>query len=283
MQFGASYVLDKLQIADLVTAKKIGFNFVEFYIGDFWNDMKELELQLIAVREILDSYDLFSIIHLSHLNSQLIKDSEHWTSYIDNLSEQINLIGQLGITNKIVFHGTFGKTENPSGIASDEIFNKKIDAITEWTNIAQQYKVKMLLENTDESVADLKIVFKKLPNLGFTFDLGHANIIFPHLKIKNPEENIYEMLKGFKNQLEHIHIHDNFGGNSESYDKHLPIGTGSINFQKFFSYLKEIKYSESITLEIYNPTFLSIYLEASYKTIQEILQQNYDQTKFSYI
>ncbi|MBN1328415.1 MAG: sugar phosphate isomerase/epimerase [Candidatus Heimdallarchaeota archaeon] len=283
MQFGASYVLDKLQIADLVTTKKIGFDFAEFYLGDFWNDMKELELQLIAVREILDSYDLFSIIHLSHLNSQFIKDSEQWTSYIDNLSEQINLIGHLGITNKIVFHGTFGKTEDPSGMSSDEVFNKKIDAITEWTNIAQQYKMKMLLENTDESITDLRVVFKKLPNLGFTFDIGHANIIFPHLKVKNSEENIYEMLKNFKNQLEHIHIHDNFSGISESSDRHLPIGTGNINFLKFFSYLKDIKYGESITLEIYNPNFLSIYLEASYKTIQEILQQDADQNKFSYI
>ncbi|NHJ86353.1 MAG: sugar phosphate isomerase/epimerase [Asgard group archaeon] len=283
MHFGASYVLDKLQIADLVTAKKIGFDFVEFYIGDFWNDMKELELQLIAVREILDSYDLFCIIHLSHLNSQMIKDTEQWTSYIDNLSEQIHLIGQLGITKKIVFHGTFGKTENPSELSPEEIFNKKIEAITEWINIAQQYKMKMLLENTDESVADLRAVFKKLPNLGFTFDIGHANIIFPHMKIKNSEENISEMLKNFKNQLEHIHIHDNFGGTSEINDKHLPIGTGTINFTKFFTYLKDSNYHESITLEIYNPSYLAIYLEASYKTVQEILQQNPEQTKFSYL
>lgn len=87
MQFGASFVLDKLLLTDLVTAKKIGINFIKFYIGDYWNDISELELQLIAVREILDSYDLFCIIHLSHLNSQLLLDSELWINYVNRLTK----------------------------------------------------------------------------------------------------------------------------------------------------------------------------------------------------
>jgi len=144
--------------------------------------LKKLELQLVAVREILDSYDLFSVIHLSHLNSQLIKDSDLWINYVDNLTEQIDLIGQMGLTKKIVFHGVFGKTENPEELPSEEIFDLKISAIKEWLTVAQKHKMKLMLENTDESVNDLKAVFKKQPALGFTLDIGHANIVFPHFQ-----------------------------------------------------------------------------------------------------
>ncbi|NHK30534.1 MAG: sugar phosphate isomerase/epimerase [Asgard group archaeon] len=279
MQFGASYVLDKLLLTDLVTAKKIGFNFVEFYISDYWNDISELELQLIAIREILDSYDLFCIIHLSHLNSQLLLDSDLWTNYVDKLTEQIKIVGKLGITNKIIFHGVFGRTEDPVEMSSNEIFNIKLKAINEWYNEAQKNKMQFLLENTDESVKDLANVFKKQSDIRFTFDIGHANIIFPSKKTKKPEDKISAMLLTFKDKLSHIHIHDNFGGTNESADLHLPIGSGRIDFKKFFELLVKMNYKETITLEIYNPSFHSIYLETSFKIIQKIISDYEDSIK----
>ncbi|NHJ48124.1 MAG: sugar phosphate isomerase/epimerase [Asgard group archaeon] len=273
MQFGPSFVLNNLQIADLVSAKRIGFNFVEFYIGDFWRDMSELELQLIAIRDILDSYDLFCIIHLSHLNSQLMVDSDLWTNYVDKLTEQIEMIGKLGLTKKIVFHGVFGRTENPKEITPENAFEIKIAAIKEWLQVAQKYKMELLLENTDESVKDLTKAFKALPKIGFTFDIGHANILFPTSAAKKPELNISNMMQSFKKKLKHIHIHDNFSGINERADKHMPIGTGSIDFFRFFKLLKEMKYDDTITLEIYNPLFLSTYLESSFKVVKEILEK----------
>jgi sugar phosphate isomerase/epimerase len=271
MQFGASYVLNNLQIADLVSAKRTGFNFVEFYISDYWRDMNELELQLIAVRDVLDSYDLFSVIHLSHLNSQLIIDSDLWTNYVDLLTEHIELVGKLGLTKKLIFHGVFGNTENPKEMSPDEIFKTKVEVINEWLRVAQKYKMDLLLENTDESVLDLVKVFKTMPKIGFTFDIGHANILLPSSEIKDPEENITAMLKTFKKKIKHVHIHDNFGGSYESDDKHLPIGTGTINFQRFFNQLVKLKYNETITLEIYNQNYLNTYLETSLKIVKQIL------------
>lgn len=270
MKIGASFTLEKLQLADLVAAKQIGFDFVEFYIGDYYVDMDELNLQLIAIREIIDSYDLFTVIHLAHLNSAIISDVALWTDYVDRISDQIELIGKLGITKKLVFHGVFGHTEDPKDVSPEKLSEAKDSVISEWLKIAKQNNLQLLLENTDESVDDLKPIFKKHKDLGFTFDIGHANIIFPGTAHKTSEEKIYSMLETFKKQLKHIHLHDNFGGHSEQADVHLPIGTASIDFKRFFSKLKEMKYSETITLEIYNREFLPIYLEASYIALMEI-------------
>ncbi len=270
MKIGASFTLEKLQLADLVAAKRIGFDFVEFYIGDYYADVDELNLQLIAIREIIDSYDLFTVIHLAHLNTQIISDVALWTDYVDRISDEIELIGKLGITKKLVFHGVFGHTEDPKDVSLEKLSEAKDAAISEWIKIAKRNNLQMLLENTDESVDDLKPVFKKHKDLGFTFDIGHANIIFPGTAHKTSEEKIYSLLETFKKQLKHIHLHDNFGGYSEQADIHLPIGTASIDFKRFISKLKEMNYTETITLEIYNREFLPIYLEASFLALMEI-------------
>ena len=276
MKIGASYSLGKLQLGDLVAAKRIGFDFVEFYMDKHLIDSEELKLQLIAIREIIDSYDLFTIIHLPHLNSQILNDTDLWTDYIDRMTEYIQLIGELGIATKIVFHGVFGHTEDPPEMTKDEVDKAKDAAIKEWLTIAKKYGIKLLLENTDESVDDLKAALKRHKDLGFTFDIGHANILFTGSIHQDSEEKIYSIFNTLKKRVEHIHLNDNLGGFSENADIHLPIGTGIIDFPKFFAKLQEIKYSETITLEIYNPDFHSIYLEASLKTIQEIIRNKKD-------
>ena len=273
MKIGASFTLEKLQLADLVAAKQIGFDFVEFYIGDYYADIEELKLQLIAIREIIDSYDLFTVIHLSHLNSQLIPDVALWTDYVDRISEQIKLIGELGITKKLVFHGVYGHSEDPEGITAEKIAEAKDLALKEWLKLASENNLQLLLENTDESVDDLKPIFKKHKELGFTFDIGHANIVFPGSQHKTTDDKIYSLIETFGKKMEHIHIHDNFGGFNEQADAHLPIGTASIDFKRFFAKLKEMKYDKTITLEIYNREFLAIYLEASYIALMEIFTE----------
>ena len=185
----------------------------------------------------------------------------------------------MGLTNKIIFHGVFGRTEDPAEMSSNEVFNIKLKAINEWYGEAQKYKIQFLLENTDESVKDLANVFKKQSDLRFTFDIGHANIIFPSRKPKKQEDKISSMLQTFKDKLLHIHIHDNFGGINESADLHLPIGSGRIDFKKFFELLAKMNYNETITLEVYNPSFHSIYLEASIKVIQKILSDYEESVK----
>ncbi len=272
MKIGASFGVEKLQLYHLVAAKRIGFDYVEFYIDDFIADITDFELQFQAIRDIMDSYDLSTIVHLPHLNTNLISDIDLWTNYVDLMSEQIQILASLGITNSLVFHGVFGGTELPEGVPIETVEEYKENAIVEWLAITKENNMKLLLENTDECAKHLKPVFKKFKDLKYTFDIGHANLLLHNGSEKSAEEKIDNLLRSFPKKLEHIHIHDNYGGSKEIDDKHMPIGTGNIDFVKFFTELKKMKYNKTITLEIYNSLYQIPYLEASFKVVKEILE-----------
>ncbi len=59
-------------------------------------------------------------------------------------------------------------------------------------------------------------------NLGFTLDVGHANT----------NNNLREFLL-LKDRIVHVHVHDNRG----ERDEHLPVGSGTVDWQLVFSSL----------------------------------------------
>ena len=95
-------------------------------------------------------------------------------------------------------------------------------------------------------------------------DIGHANLF---------SNNPIDFLKALRDRLEHIHLHDNFGGNSEKDDLHLPPGYGNINFKDLFLGLKSIEYDKTLTLEV-SPRFpIDIRIE-SLRLIRTLLKEN---------
>jgi len=59
----------------------------------------------------------------------------------------------------------------------------------------------------------------------------------------------------YPNRIKHVHIHDNYGGNSPDDDLHLPLGKGTIVFESILHALCKKGYNETITLEV-APQFL---------------------------
>ncbi len=89
---------------------------------------------------------------------------------------------------------------------------------------------------------DFKKVFQRFPGLKMTLDTGHANI-------GDSEGNrVYQLIELFKDRIAHIHLSDNAG----KRDDHLPVGKGSINFVRLAKILKEIRYNDTVTLEIFS-------------------------------
>jgi len=72
-------------------------------------------------------------------------------------------------------------------------------------------------------------------SLKITLDTGHANTVC------QPADYIEELV----DRVIHIHIHDNDG----RYDQHAPLGTGIIDFNRFFKILRENNYSNTIVVE----------------------------------
>ena len=117
------------------------------------------------------------------------------------------------------------------------------NSLREWAPLAewaQRLKVPLLLENVWEEDPDLHLrLFEKIdsPWVGFCLDVGHQNSFS-----RAPLGQWLDALAGY---LREIHLHDNDG----SYDYHLPVGEGNIDFDFLFGFLNGNMMYPALTLE----------------------------------
>jgi sugar phosphate isomerase/epimerase len=88
---------------------------------------------------------------------------------------------------------------------------------------------------------DFDDLLDRFPGARLTLDTGHAHIG------PGGAERIVAFIERFRGRIGHVHASDNLGRE----DDHLPIGVGSIDFQKVVKGLKGIGYDDTITLEIF--------------------------------
>ncbi len=74
-------------------------------------------------------------------------------------------------------------------------------------------------------------------NVGLCFDVGHANLL----------GGIDSFLRGFSNEIIHIHVHDNDG----KEDNHRAVGAGSIQWNSFLHWVEKVRYKGWIVFENY--------------------------------
>ena len=123
-----------------------------------------------------------------------------------------------------------------SSIQNEEFRNEFITNLTSSLSIAEDNKVFLTLE-TDLSPE----LFKKL-----VLDIDHSNIKINY-DIGNSASLGYDTfleLSTLAKWIKNIHIKDRL------FNSHtVPLGTGSVNFELFFSTLSKIHYSESLIIQ----------------------------------
>lgn len=126
-----------------------------------------------------------------------------------------------------------------------ELMAYKIEFLRRVIDRAKETGTTVCLENLSETASHMEGIFKALPELSMTLDLGHA-------KLLTEGNTAFGFLDQYPDRIKHIHLHDNRGGNSASEDLHLPVGEGIVDFSGIFKRLNEIGYQKTITLEL-NP------------------------------
>jgi len=109
--------------------------------------------------------------------------------------------------------------------------------------IANDYGVRIAIENVPEpfpflmkSVEDFTKFYEAInEDIGLVFDVGHANL----------NGQIERFLTVFKDNIVHIHAHDNDGKD----DQHLGIGLGNIDWNNVANLLRKISYDKIIIIE----------------------------------
>ncbi len=138
----------------------------------------------------------------------------------------------------IVFHPGYDKWRYNG--YSDAWLKNSIETWNEVLQRAEKLNTRVAVENIfEEDPETMTMLVKGIdsPNLGICFDTGHFNL-FSKVSLEKWFENIGD------NIIE-AHLHDNSGKS----DDHLGIGDGTVQFDLFFSLLKNTKSNPILTIE----------------------------------
>lgn len=210
------------------------FDFVDLFLEPDKNVPENLN-----EKKVNDTLDCYNLKRIGHTAWNLPFGSEH--KYLRKAAVQIaiNYLHVFAVLNtpKVTVHANW-----PPDLFSDEEGIKyQIESLRDIIEYADKLGIKIIYEPlgtrhcTKENIQ--KILYSQ-DKLGFHADIGHINLFG-----RDP----IDYLGFFKKKLEHIHMHDNDGNR----DLHLPLGAGTINWNRLIPYLKTI-YNGTITLEIFS-------------------------------
>ncbi|NQT90342.1 MAG: sugar phosphate isomerase/epimerase [Candidatus Omnitrophica bacterium] len=116
---------------------------------------------------------------------------------------------------------------------------------------AQKRKISIYIENSlDDSTKAVGALLKAHPYFGACFDVAHHHAFNP--------DGWKRALEGYpQGSIKEVHLSDNNGDE----DAHLPLGTGSINFEEFFAEIEKRGEGPVFTIEPHAPEDLVISLE----------------------
>jgi len=118
-----------------------------------------------------------------------------------------------------------------------------LDSIRKLLRIGEKHDVKIAVENVPEpfpflmkSVDDFSRFYNELGEyIGLTLDVGHAHL----------NGQIQSYITHFSNKIVHIHVSDNDG----TFDHHLGVGQGTIDWVSFSKAVKGMGYCNIVMLE----------------------------------
>jgi sugar phosphate isomerase/epimerase len=155
---------------------------------------------------------------------------------IKEVKRYLELFADLGVS-KVTIHSHW-----PGGMFSaQEGVEFQIESLSEIVKMARIYHLVIMYEpvdTPDDSQKNVARILGSVPDLMFHLDIGHAN-----LHGRRPEQFIQE----FSSRLTHVHLHDNV----RNQDLHLPMGSGTVNWDEVIKSLKR-HYDGTITIEVFS-------------------------------
>jgi len=118
-----------------------------------------------------------------------------------------------------------------------------LDSVRELLKTGRKESVEIAIENVPEpypfilkSVQDFSRFYDELnDDIGLVLDLAHANL----------NHQIQDFIRQFSEKIVHMHVSDNDG----TYDMHLGIGYGTIDWENVAKEIKKAEYGNVIMLE----------------------------------
>ncbi len=179
------------------------------------------------------------VFHLEKTIGELVSQ-QHLEDALDKMEINCALASDLG-AEKLVLHLW-------NGIISDKNIDYNTECYKYLEEIAQKHNLILTVENVvcscSTPFSHFSNLIKKYPHIKFTYDTKMADF-------HKEQDLIYlENNRHIVDNFAHLHINDRLGEYKDwSNLKVLHIGHGSVDFDKFFSFIKSVGYSGDYTTE----------------------------------
>ncbi len=207
---------------------------LELLMYDTWYD-KTNDLYKAVSASSLPVY----VFHLEKSIGELVSH-RHLNEALEKMEVNCSLAKALG-AEKLVLHLW-------NGIISDKNIEYNIDSYKYLEEAAIKHDLLLTVENVvcanSTPLAHLCALVDKYPHIKLTFDTKMADFHKEIDLIYNPN------YRHVVNNFAHLHINDRLGEYKDwSNLRVLHIGEGSVDFDKFFAFVKKIGYSGDYTTE----------------------------------
>jgi sugar phosphate isomerase/epimerase len=244
MKYGAMNFPIRPLLREVEEIGEMGFDYVELTMDPPEATPQKILTQKRSIQELLRRYGLGIVGHLPTFvwTSDLYESLRRVS--IQETIEALEAGAELGIEKAVLHPGYItglGKflldKAKGYGMESIEIILRRATGLGITLCIENMFPQAHFLSHPHE----FQEVFQAFPDLRLTLDIGHANL-------GEGKNKSSEFIHQYGYRIGHVHANDNFG----KEDNHLPVGAGTIDFEKILRDLRESQYDKTITLEVFS-------------------------------
>lgn len=219
-------------LEEIKMVSQLGYPFAEINIDDH----QEIDRQLDDLLKLKKQHKIYYLAHYPNEGNpsdvNTLRDK-----FVPKMKKLIDFSPDLGIKKGTIHFWM------DSRWASDNLISAKIELLSELVAHAAEKNMVLCLENLTSRHESFAMVFEAIPDLRMTMDIGHA-------ELASKQNTSFGFMEHLFHKIEHVHVHDNYGGTTVKDDLHLALGEGIIDYAKILSMLNQKKYNSTITLEV---------------------------------
>jgi sugar phosphate isomerase/epimerase len=209
-----------------------GYDYVDFTV----ESPKALTFDTRRVRSLLDQYGLFIVGHTDPCLPYAYPIEGVRRACLKELERCAKIFSTLRATTMNI-HPCYSC---PPGM-KQRLVELNAEALKPVVEMADSYGLTVVFENYKDPfdcVSTYGALTERVPGLKVHLDFGHANI---------GKDNAETFCNHLGRHIMHVHFSDN----RSTDDHHMPLGVGSIDWEKAVQALKAIGYDGTITLEVF--------------------------------
>lgn len=210
------------------------FDFIDLTLEPTISDPKNLDVQKITT--LLKRYNLGIVGHTCYYlpYAHLIKEVREVS--VEVFKTYLDFFSKIG-AKMVNIHADKRYPDE----AKEEVRNNHVATLRLLCQEAQKRGMVVMFENTHSGLLhkanDILFLLNAIPDLMLHLDIGHAHVA----------GNLETLLTKAHKRIAHIHVSDNDG----SFDQHLTLGAGTVDWGGVVPLLKKGLPDCSITLEIF--------------------------------